>query len=110
MKSYLDLYQESLELNMLKWRIVGGLFLPFVSQGGSTSLWSLYDELKASISKQTWLLFIPEHGFYFSVSSYSMYVDFLRCTKTKQLSPNVHYDALVMPDLYVRQEIKRTAR
>ena len=33
MNSYLRFYQSSLELSILKWRIIGVLFLLFVSQG-----------------------------------------------------------------------------
>ena len=35
MNSYLGFYQGLFELNMLKRRIFGGLFLPFVSRGGN---------------------------------------------------------------------------
>ena len=54
MNSDLGFYQAFLELNMLKQRMFGGLFLPLISWRGTEpkQLSPLSDELKASISKK----------------------------------------------------------
>ena len=96
---------------MLKQRIFGWLFLQSFPQKEVElkQLLPVSDELKASLSKQICFVFLYWSIAYTFSISHSMYVDFLHCTKT-QWPPHVHYDTLLMPDIYLQQWIQGTAR